>query len=93
MGSWKPHKIRLRDSESLFNNKGVIWMNDAKARPFFMLDGTLEYQKEIVDKIASGLLLESVAEYFERNGIEIPECQNDVEMKQRSNDFKKRYDL
>ena len=68
-------------------------MIDAKARPFFMLDGTVEYQKEIVDKIAGGLPLESVAEYFERNGIQIPECQNDVGMKQRSNDFKKRYDL
>ena len=68
-------------------------MIDAKARPFFMLDGTLEYQKEIVDKIANGLPLESVAEYFERNSIEIPECQNDVEMKQKSNGFKKKYGL
>ena len=68
-------------------------MIDAKARPFFMLDGTLEYKKEIVDKIASGLPLESVAEYFKRNGIEIPECQNDVEIKIRSNDFKKRHGL
>ena len=65
----------------------------AKARPFFMLDGTPEYQKEIVDKIASGLPLESVAEYFERNGIKIPEYQNDEEMKRRSNDFRKRYGL
>ena len=68
-------------------------MIDAKTRPFFMLDGTLEYQKEIVDKIAGGLPLESVEEYFERNGIKIPEYQNDEEMKQRSNDFKKRYGL
>ena len=68
-------------------------MIDANARPFFILDGTLKYQKDTVDKIANGLPLESVAEYFERNGIKMTECQNDVEMKQRSNDFKKRYGL
>lgn len=79
----------VRDPFSIGNNlnsterrmEGVIWMIDAKASPFFMLDGTLEYQKEIVDKFASGLPLESVAEYFERNGIKMPDCQNDVEMR------------
>lgn len=84
--------MKLREQRCLFiDNKDKYVLNKVyvKTRPFFMLDGTLEYQKEIVDKIASGLPLESVAEYFERNGIKMPEFQNDEEMKQRSNDFKK----
>lgn len=68
-------------------------MVDAKTRPFFMLDGSLEYQKGIADRIASGLPLESVAEYFERNGIEIPKNQNEGRMKERSDEFRKRYGL
>ena len=68
-------------------------MVDTKARPFFMLDGTLEYQKGIVDRIASGLPLETVAEYFERNGIDIPKNQHEEQMKERSDSFRKRYGL
>ncbi len=68
-------------------------MMNPDTTPFLMLDGTPEYQIDVMKKFVDGIPLETISEVFERMGMEMTETVDTTIMETRGKEFIKRYEL
>lgn len=68
-------------------------MKNPDTMPFLMLDGTPEYQIDVLKKFVDNIPLETISEAFERMGIDVPDIVDTAAMENRAKDFLNRYGL